>query len=124
MNYGSTYLVANRSVDLSYVSAMMDNLLSTLSNPVVRAILLLTLLAVGAYGTIAIRYRVRFRKQQADVEEAKLQRQKLQEQADRDRMMADARRRSYHSQTQTPTQNRTAPQEPETRDYFEEFFDD
>ena len=120
VNYGTTYLVANRSIALSYISALLDNLLSTLSNPIIRAILLLALVALGAYGTIAIRYRLRFRKQQAEVEEAKLQRQKLQEQAERDRMMSDARRRSYHSKTP----GRTPPPEETTRDYFEEFFDD
>lgn len=120
VEYGKTYLVANRSVDLSYLSAMLDTIFSTLSNPIVLGILLVLLLAAGAYGAIVIRYRINFHKQQRELEEAKIQRQKLQEQAERDRMMAEARRRSYRSDIQT----KTPPSADVTRDYFEEFFND
>lgn len=120
IDYGTTYLVANRSVDLSYVSAMFDGILNTLSNPIVRGIVLLLVVAIGIYAIIVVRYRINFRKQQAELEEAHLQRQKLQEQAERDKIIADAKRQSYHSQYP----GKTPPPPDVTRDYFEEFFDD
>lgn len=120
VNYGTTYLVANRSVDLSYISAMFDGIMNTLSNPIVRAIMLVLFVAIGIYLVVVVRYRMNFRKQQAELEEAHLQRQKLQEQAQRDKIIADAKRQSYHSQYP----GKTPPPPDVTRDYFEEFFDD
>ena len=125
VEYGKTYLVANRSVDLSIMSAMFDSLFRTLSNPIVRAILVLAILAVAAYGFLLARYRMNLLKQQRELEEARIQRIKLEEQAKRSQMMAEARQRSYHSFS-TPAYDKNAvdPAENRTRDFFDEFFPD
>lgn len=125
VEYGKTYLVANRSVDLSILSAMFDSLLRTLSNPVVRAVLIFAVLAAIAYLFLITRYRMNLLRQQRELEEARIQRAKLEEQTKRSEMMADARRRSYHSYT-TPAQTKPTENNVEnhTRDFFDEFFPD
>lgn len=120
VEYGKTYLVANRSVDLSYLSAMFDSLLSTLSNPIVRTVIVLLILGAIAYVALVMRYRVAYQRKQRELEEARLQRQKLEEQAKRDQMLSEARRRSYHGERS----GSTPPPTGTTRDYFEEFFKD
>ena len=123
VEYGKTYLVANRSVDLSILSAIFDSLLNTLSNPIVRAILVLAILAAVAYGFLIAKYRMNLLRQQRELEEARIQRMKLEEQAKRSEMMAEARQRSYHSYS-TPAYDKHAvdPAENRTRDFFDEFF--
>lgn len=127
VEYGKTYLVANRSVDLSVMSAMFDSFFNTLSNPIVRTILVLAVLAAIAYGMLIARYRMNMLRQQRELEEARIQRIKLEEQAKRSEMMADARQRSYHSYS-TPAHNKYAEPnsnvENRTRDFFDEFFPD
>ena len=121
IEYGKTYLVANRSVDLSYIAAMLDSLLSTLSKPLVRAVLVLAVLLAIAYAAIAIRVgKQRYIERQKQTEDA-LVRRKLEEQKKREEMMAVARSRSYYPRT-APGEN--DPAAPRTRDFFEEFFDD
>lgn len=125
VEYGKTYLVANRSVDLSIMSAMFDSFFSTLSNPVVRAILVLAALAAIGYIFLMARYRMNLLRQQRELEEARIQRIKLEEQAKRSEMMAEARQRSYHSYS-TPAHNKYTDTgsnvENHTRDFFDEFF--
>ena len=130
VEYGKTYLVANRSVDLSIMSAMFDSLFSTLSNPVVRAILVLAVLAAITYVFLMARYRMAIIHRQRELEEARIQRVKLEEQAKRSEMMAEARQRSYHAYS-TPAYNKYADGKSEnpnvenrTRDFFDEFFPD
>lgn len=127
VEYGKTYLVANRSVDLSVMSAMFDSFLNTLSNPIVRTILVLGILAAIAYGMLIARYRMNTLRQQRELEEARIQRMKLEEQAKRSELMEEARQRSYHSYS-TPAHNKYADipdnVENRTRDFFDEFFPD
>lgn len=125
VEYGKTYLVANRSVDLSYAAAMFDSLMSTLSNPVVRAIMILGILAIGAYTFLATRYRMNKIRQLRELEEARIERLKLEEQARRSQLMDQARHRSYHSgSVQPPAGPSASPSESihRTRDYFDDFF--
>jgi len=140
VEYGKTYLVANRSVSLSIMSAMINNVFKTLANPYVRIILLLLVLAAITYITLVARYRMRVRKREAELAEARLQKLKLEEQAKREAMMAEARRRSYHTSPSANRSNAAASRphsvEPtsrehsdprsftDTRDYFDEFFRD
>ena len=119
MEYGKTYLVANRSVDLSYMAAMFDSLLSTLSNPIVRAILILVILGAIAYGVLVARITMRVQRRRKQQAEEALRKQKLEEQAKREAIMADARSRSYVS-----TANASSDQTLRTVDYFDEFFPD
>ena len=120
VEYGSTYLVANRSVDLSYLQSMGAAIRNTLKNTWVRLGLFLVLAVVIGYAVLVIRYRITYRKRQKELQQARLQRQQMQEQAQRERMFADAKRQSYRSRSgeQTP------PPSDVTRDYFEEFFRD
>lgn len=120
VEYGKTYLVANRSVDLSVMAALFDSLLSTLSNPIVRVILILAVMAAIAYAVIFARYTVHVQKRRREEAEEALRKQKLAEQAKRDEMLANARRQSYFS----TGMNSSTDQSPRTRDYFEEFFGD
>lgn len=117
--YGTAYLVTTRAMDLSYLASMMDTIGNTLANPVVLIVILTLLLLAVLYITSVIRYRRKFRRQQRELEAARLQRQKLQEQAERERMMSSAKRRTYqtHPRHKTPTSTDVS------RDYFEQFFD-
>jgi len=120
VEYGSTYLVANRSVDLSYLQSMGATVKNTLHNTWVRVALLVILLIVAVYLVLVIRYRMTYRKRQKELREARLQRQRMQEKAERDRVFAQAKRQSYRAQQSS----QTPPPSDVTRDYFEEFFRD
>ena len=119
VEYGKTYLVANRSVDLSYLSALFDSLLTALSNPVVMVILLLAAAALIVYAVIATRISMATQRRRREEAEEKLRKQKLEEQAIREKMMENARHQSYFS----INAGKKADQPLQTRDYFEEFFD-
>ena len=118
VEYGTTYLAANRSVDLSYFQSMGAAVRRTLDNTWVRVILAVIVLIFVGYAVLAIRYRILYRRRQKEKQEARLQRQRMQEQAERERMMAEARRRSYRSEHP----DSAPPPSDVTRDYFEEFF--
>lgn len=118
ITYGTAYLVTTRSMDLSYLASMLDSVSGTLANPIVLIVILVLLILAVLYLSSVIRYRRKFRKEQRELEAAKLRRQKLQEQAERERMMASAKRRSYQ---QAPRPK--APSTDVNRDYFEQFFD-
>ena len=120
VEYGKTYLVANRSVDLSYMSAMFDSLLTALTNPIVMVILLLALAALIVYAVIATRVSMATQRRRREEAEERLRKQKLEEQAIRDKMMENARHQSYYSISAGQKHDQT----PRTRDYFEEFFGD
>ena len=120
VEYGKTYLVANRSVDLSYIAAIFDTLLSALSNPVVMVILLLAALALIAYAVIAARLSMERQRRQREEAEEQLRKQKLQEQAKREKMLEDARHQSYFSISTA----RKSDEDYKTVDYFDEFFPD
>ena len=120
VEYGKTYLVANRSVDLSYIAAIFDTLLSTLSNPVVMVILLLAALALIAYAVIAARVTMERQRRRREEAEEQLRKQKLQEQAKRDKMLEDARHQSYFSISTA----RKSDEGYKTVDYFDEMFPD
>lgn len=122
VEFGKTYLVANRSVDLSYLEAMLDRLFTVLSNPVVRMILVLAVLAVIGYLFLLAQFRMRSLKEQREREDADIQRRKLEEQAKRSEMMEQARRRSYYAHAASNSRPRS--DEPVTRDYFDELFGD
>ena len=120
VEYGKTYLVANRSVDLSYMAAMFDTLLNTLSNPIVRVILILVVLGAIAYGVLVARITLRVQRRRREEAEEALRKQKLEEQAKREAMMENARSRSYVSTASTANNDHSL----RTRDFFEEFFPD
>lgn len=120
VEYGKTYLVANRSVDLSVMAALFDSLLSTLANPIVRTILVLGGLAAIAYIVLMARYTVRVQQRRRREAEEALRKQKLAEQAKREEMMAVARTQSYFSTGGNKQNDQTL----RTRDFFEEFFGD
>lgn len=120
IQYGTTYLVANRDVDLSYIQSMSAAIRNTLNNTWVRIALFVILLVAAAYTVLVVRYRMIYRRRQNELREARLQRQRMQEQAQRDRVFADAKRQSYQSQHP----GSTPPPSNVTRDYFEEFFRD
>ncbi len=133
VTYGSTYLVANRSVDLSYAAAMADTVLSTLSNPIVRAMIVVVLLLAICYGMVVFRWRMAKRQREQKLAEERLRRQKLEEQAKREEMMNEARRRSYYStpNAKRPAMKTSAPTPDsrhfgvgETIDFFDELFPD
>lgn len=118
--YGTANLVANRSVDLSYLQSMGSTIAGTLKNTWVRVVLGVVLGVGILYAVLVIRYRMRYRQRLREQQEAKLQRQRMREQAQRDRMFAQARRQEYRAEH---------PGEPPrksdvTRDYFEDFFRD
>ena len=118
VEYGTTYLAANRSVDLIYFQSMGAAVRRTLDNTWVRVILAVIVLIFVGYAVLVIRYRILYRRRQKEKQEARLQRQRMQEQAERERMMAEARRRSYRSEHP----DSAPPPSDVTRDYFEEFF--
>ena len=120
VTYGTANLVANRSVDLSYLQSMGATIKSTLQNTWVRIAVAVVLGIALLYVLLVVRYRMVYRRRQRELQEAKLQRQQMREQAQRDRMFAQARREEYRAQH---------PGEPPrksdvTRDYFEDFFRD
>ena len=120
VEYGKTSLVANRSVDLSYIAAMFDTLLSTLSNPIVRVILILVVLFAIAYAVLAVRM-ARIKQQEARKRaERLLHKQKVEEEKKREEIMADARARIYYPRTTEDSDNAVM----RTRDFFDDFFDD
>ena len=118
VEYGKTYLVANRSVDLSYVAALFDSLLSTLSNPVVRIILILAVFGTIAYVVLAARVSMKKQQERREKAEEALRKQKLEEQAKREKMMEDARHQSYFSISAGTKEDYGY----KTVDYFDEFF--
>lgn len=120
VEYGKTNLVANRSVDLSYVAAIFDSLLNVLTNPVVMVILLLAVLALIAYAVIAARISMARQRRLREEAEEQLRKQKLEEQAKREKMLENARHQSYFS-ISTP---RKADEGYKTVDYFDEMFPD
>ena len=120
VEYGKTYLVANRSVDLSYIAAVFDSLLSALSNPVVMVILLRAALALIAYCIIAARITVERQRRRREEAEEQLRKQKLLEQAKREKMLENARHQSYFSASTAGKSNEGY----KTVDYFDEFFGD
>lgn len=118
--YGSANLVANRSVNLSYLQSMGATIKETLKNTWVRVAVGVILGVVLLYAVLVVRYRMVYRRRQRELQEARLLRQQQREQAQRDRMFAQARRQEYRAQH---------PGEPPrksdvTRDYFEDFFRD
>ena len=118
VEYGKTYLVANRSVDLSYIAAIFDSLLSALTNPVVIVILLIASLALIAYAVIAARVTMERQRRRREEAEEQLRKQKLQEQAKREKMLENARHQSYFSISTA----RKPDEGYKTVDYFDEFF--
>ncbi len=118
VEYGKTYLVANRSVDLSYMAALFDSLLSTLSNPIVRVILLLAVFGALGYAVLAARISMATQRRRREEEEERLRRQKLAEQAKREKMLETARHQSYFSISKGQKEDHTL----KTVDYFDEFF--
>lgn len=118
--YGTANLVANRSVDLSYLQSMGATIKETFKIGWVRVTVGILLGIVLLYIVLVVRYRIVYRQRQRELQEAKLQRQQMRDQAQRDRMFAAARREEYRAQH---------PGEPPrksdvTRDYFEDFFRD
>ena len=118
VEYGKTYLVANRSVDLSYMSAMFDSLLTALTNPVVMVILLLAAAALTVYAVIATRISMATQRRRREEAEENLRKKKLEEEAAREKLMDNARHQSYVS---ISAAGKPA-QDLRTVDYFEEFF--
>ena len=118
VEYGKTYLVANRSVDLSYIAALFDSLLSTLSRPMVRVILLLAAVGAILYGVVFARVTMATQRRRREEAEENLRKQKLEEQAKRAKMMENARHQSYFSANTGPKNEQTL----RTVDYFDEFF--
>ena len=118
VEYGKTYLVANRSVDLSYIAAMFDSLLSTLSNPIVRVILILAVFGAIAYGVLFTRITMERQRRQREQAEEQLRKQKLVEQAKREKMLENARHQSYFS----TNAGKKEVQSYKTVDYFDEMF--
>ena len=118
--YGTANLVANRSVDLSYLQSMGATIKDTLKNTWVRAVVGVLLGILLVYVVLVVRYRMVYRRRQRELQEARLQRQQMREQAERDRMFAQARREEYR--TRHPGE---PPKKSDvTRDYFEDFFRD
>ena len=118
--YGTANLVANRSVDLSYLQSMGATIKETFKIGWVRVTVGVLLGILLLYIVLVVRYRIVYRQRQRELQEAKLQRQQMRDQAQRDRMFAAARREEYRAQH---------PGEPPrksdvTRDYFEDFFRD
>ena len=118
--YGTANLVANRSVDLSYLQSMGATIKETFKIGWVRVTVGVLLGILLLYIVLVVRYRIVYRQRQRELQEAKLQRQQMRDQAQRDRMFAQARREEYRAQH---------PGEPPrksdvTRDYFEDFFRD
>ncbi|MEE0204905.1 MAG: D-alanyl-D-alanine carboxypeptidase family protein [Oscillospiraceae bacterium] len=124
VDYGTTYLEANRSVDLSHLQAMGATVSKTLHNPWVLVALFLVFAVIIGYAVLVIRYRILYRKRQKELQQARLQRQQMQEQADRERMFSNARQKPHRVPRQGETQTDSKPKSDVTRDYFEEFFKD
>ncbi len=120
IEYGSTYLVANRSVDLSYLSAMFDMLFSLLTNPIVLVVLLLGLVVLVVCGGSYMRKQMADQRMIRATESAAISRQLRQEQEAREQFVAAAQARSYQPQNHF----KDPPAAYKTRDYFEEMFDD
>lgn len=118
--YGTANLVANRSVDLSYLQSMGATVANTLKITWVRVALAVILSVAVLYAVLVVRYRILYRRRQEELREAKLQRQQMRERAERNRMFAQASRQNYRSEhAGEPPRSSDV-----TRDYFEDFFRD
>ena len=83
-------------------------------------LLILVILAAIAYGVLVARFTLRVQRRRKQQAEDALRKQKLEEQAKRDAIMANARSQSYVSTGSSANKDHSL----RTVDYFDEFFPD
>ena len=122
--YGSSYLVASSTIELSYSEYIGHKILNTLKNPLVIIFIIVVLVLVGGYIYLLVRYR-RSKKeylkaQKRRIEEARIRAERQQQRPNQ----ASGTRRIIPrlDQDDYPGTGTNKAGDQVERDYFEEFF--
>ncbi len=102
VTYGTAQLIAERSMERSATAVLSTRITAALSAPVPLLLILVLTVPAVLYASLLIRRHIRTRKQQRELENARMQRQRLLEQEERERLMRSAKRRAHSRQQLTP----------------------